>query len=362
VRGVIGSGGGWAREPRTLCALLVAALLAAVLIGWMTSLGARVENALAAGPPGMRWVPAGEFMMGSDDPKARADERPAHRVSVDGFWIDATAVTNSEFRRFVDATGYLTLAERSPDWDELKVQLPPGTPKPAPEMLVAGSAVFRPTASAVPLSDWSRWWGWQPGASWRHPDGPNSSMDGKDDHPVVQIAWTDAVAYAEWAGKRLPTEAEWEYAARGGLGGKRFAWGDNFQSDGRNMANIWQGTFPVADTGADGFKGTAPVASFPPNGYGLYEMTGNVWQHVADWYRPDAYREPATSGVVSNPLGPAQSFDPDEPYAPKRVIRGGSFLCNEAFCFSYRPAARMKLSPDTGLPNVGFRLVINAPR
>jgi sulfatase modifying factor 1 len=319
--------------------------------GWTT--------ATAGERAGMRWIPAGEFRMGSDDPKARPNERPAHRVRVDGFWIDETTVTNAQFRRFVEATGYVTIAERVTDWEQLKKQVPPGTPKPSSEMLAPGSPVFQPTDAPVPLSDWSRWWRWQPGANWRHPNGPDSSIDGKDDHPVVQVAWEDAAAYARWAGNRLPTEAEWEFAARGGLDGKLFAWGDSFEPDGKPMANTWQGTFPVNDTGEDGFKGTAPVRSFPPNGYGLYEMTGNVWHHVADWYHPDTYRQQAAAGVAINPTGPAQGFDPNEPYSPKRVIRGGSFLCSEAFCFSYRPAARMPLPPDTGLPNVGFRLVMS---
>ena len=266
-------------------------------------------------------------------------------------------VTNAQFRRFVEATGYVTVAERKPDWEELKKQLPPGTPKPSEEVLTAGSGVFEPTKGPVDFSDWSEWWRWQPGADWRHPGGPGTSIEDQDDHPVVQVAWEDAVAYAKWAEKRLPTEAEYEFAARGGLDGKRFTWGDELNPDGKFMANIWQGTFPQTDTGEDGFKGTAPVASFPANGYGLFDMTGNVWQHTSDWYRTDTYREQAKQGVVFNPGGPASSFDPDDPLSPKHVIRGGSFLCSEAFCFSYRPAARMKLSPDSALPNVGFRLV-----
>jgi formylglycine-generating enzyme len=311
----------------------------------------------SAGPRGMVWIPGGEFTMGSDDPKARADERPAHRIRVDGFWMDKTVVTNAQFRAFVEATGYVTVAERKPDWEELKKQLPPGTPKPPDEVLKAGSTVFQPTDGPVDLSDWSQWWHWQSGADWRHPGGPGTSIDGKDDYPVVQVAWEDTLAYAKWAGKRLPTEAEYEFAARGGLDGKRFAWGDEFAPDGKFMANTWQGTFPAIDTAEDGFNGTSPVGSFPANGYGLFDITGNVWQHVSDWYRPDTYHEQAKQGVVANPVGPASSLDPDEPLSPKHVIRGGSFLCSEAFCFSYRPAARMKMSPDSALPNVGFRLV-----
>ena len=197
---------------------------------------------------------------------ARSDEAPAHEVRVDGFWIDETTVTNGQFRKFVEATGYVTIAERYTDWEELKKQVPPGTPKPSAEMLAPGSPVFQPTDAPVPLSDWSRWWRWRPGANWRHPGGPDTSIDGKDDYPVVQVAWEDAMAYAKWAGKRLPTEAEWEFAARGGLDGKLFVWGDSFEPDGKPMANTWQGTFPAADTGEDGYKGTSPVRSYAPNG------------------------------------------------------------------------------------------------
>jgi sulfatase modifying factor 1 len=221
--------------------------------------GASVSAAL----PGMAWIPRGEFTMGSDDPKARADERPIHRVRVDGFWIDKTPVTNAEFRRFVEATGYVTVAERKPDWEELKKQLPSGTVKPSDDVLVAGSGVFQPTQGPVDLSDRSEWWRWQPGADWRHPGGPGSSIEDKDDHPVVQVAWEDAVAYASWIGKRLPTEAEYEFAARGGLNGKLFAWGDEFTADGKFLANTWQGTFPATDTGEDGY-GPPPYYGRPP--------------------------------------------------------------------------------------------------
>jgi formylglycine-generating enzyme len=261
-----------------------------------------------------------------------ADERPTHRVRVDGFWMDKTVITNTQFQRFVEATDYVTVAERKPDWEELKKQLPPGTPKPPDDLLVAGSGVFQPTTGPVDLSDWGQWWRWQPGANWRHPGGPDTSIEGKDDYPVVQVAWEDAVTYAKWAGKRLPTEAEYEFAARGGFDRKRFAWGDDFRPDGKFMANTWQGAFPATDTGEDGFKGTAPVASFPSNGYGLFDMTGNVWQHVSDWYRADTYSEQAKQGIVSNPVGPASSFDPDEPLSPKHVIRG-------AHIFAQRPSA-----------------------
>jgi formylglycine-generating enzyme required for sulfatase activity len=307
----------------------------------------------------MRWIPAGEFTMGTDDSQSMPNERPAHRVTLAGFWMDEHDVTNAEFRRFVEATGYVTTAERKPDWEELKKQLPPGTPRPDDNLLVPGALVFTPPSHPVPLDDLSGWWTWTPGASWRHPRGPGSSIDGLDDHPVVQVSWDDAVAYARWAGKRLPTEAEWEYAARGGLEGKRFVWGDVFQPGGRHLANTYQGQFPVHDAGEDGYTGTSPVKHFPPNGYGLYDMAGNVWQWTSDWYRADAHAQ--VHGACENPTGPAASFDPADSYAPKRVIKGGSFLCHVSYCESYRPSARRGTPPDTGSQHVGFRGVRSGP-
>jgi formylglycine-generating enzyme len=304
----------------------------------------------------MAWIAGGEFTMGSDDALARADEKPPHRVRVDAFWMDETEVTNAQFRDFVDATRYVTTAERKPLWEDLQKQLPPGTPKPPDELLVAGSLVFTPTEKPMPLDNHGRWWRWQVGADWRHPDGPDSSIDGKDHHPVVHVSWEDATAYAHWAGKRLPTEAEWEFAARGGLDGKPFVWGDEPLSD--KSANVWQGSFPNSDLASDGFRGTAPVKSFAPNGYGLYDMAGNVWEWVADWYRPDTYARRAGAGAVLNPLGPDDSFDPQEPYTSKRAIRGGSYLCNDSYCAGYRPSARMKTDPLTGLSHTGFRCIM----
>jgi formylglycine-generating enzyme required for sulfatase activity len=232
-------------------------------------------------PENMVWIPSGEFTMGTNDVRSFPNERPAHRAHVEGFRIDEHDVTNAEFAKFVEATGYVTTAERKPDWNELKKELPPGTPKPDESVLVAGSLVFTPTSGPVPLNDLSAWWRWVPGASWRHPEGPGSTIEGRKNHPVVQVPWDDAVAYAKWAGKRLPTEAEWEFAARGGLEGKRYAWGDESRPGGKYVANTWQGLFPVTNTAEDGFVGTSPVKSFPPNGYGLYDMAGNVWQWSA---------------------------------------------------------------------------------
>jgi formylglycine-generating enzyme required for sulfatase activity len=313
-----------------------------------------------AGPPGMSWIEGGEFTIGTDDPRSHPNERPAHRVRVDGFWMDETPVTNAQFRTFVKATGYVTTAEQKPDWEELKKQLPPGTPKPDENLLVPGSLVFTPPDHPVPLNNLANWWSWTPGANWKHPQGPNSSIDGKDDHPVVQVSWDDAVAYAKWAGKRLPTEAEWEFAARGGLDRKRFNWGDEFKPGGKHQANTYQGQFPVKDNAEDGFAGTSPVKTFAPNSYGLYDMAGNVWNWCSDWYRADWHALCASKHEISsNPIGPEKSFDPADPFAPKRVIKGGSFLCHESYCESYRPSARRGTPPDTGSGHVGFRCVIS---
>jgi formylglycine-generating enzyme required for sulfatase activity len=314
------------------------------------------------GPPpiGMKWVPGGEFVMGTDDSRSFPNERPAHRVRVDGFWMDEHPVTNAQFRAFVDATKYVTTAEQTPDWEELRKQLPPGTPKPPDSTLVAGSLVFVAPNHSVPLDDLSQWWRWTPGASWREPEGPGSSIAGRDAHPVVHVSWDDAVAYAKWAGGRLPTEAEWEFAARGGLSGKRYSWGDEVHPPDRrerHLANTFQGHFPDRQTAEDGFAGTSPVRSFPANGYGLFDVAGNVWQWTSDWYRPDAFVERATQGLCENPSGPTSAFDPADPYLPKRVIKGGSFLCHESYCESYRPSARRGTSPDSGSSHIGFRIV-----
>lgn len=325
---------------------------------------ARETSTRPDGPQGMVWIPAGEFQMGSTDPLARPDESPVHRVRVDGFWIDATEVTNAQFAAFVKATGYKTVAERPVDWEALKKQVPPGTPKPDDKLLQPGSLVFTPPGHPVELNDVSQWWSWTLGADWRHPEGPKSDIHGKEDYPVVQIAFEDAVAYAKWAGKSLPTEAQWEYAARGGLDGKVNVWGDAPVDPRR--CNVWQGHFPDKNTAADGFARSAPVKRFPPNGFGLYDMAGNVWEWCRDLYRPDTYarqvaalNQAGGSTVVVNPTGPKTSFDPRNPSAPVvHVQRGGSFLCNDSYCASYRPSARMAASPDTGLQHLGFRCVM----
>ncbi|MGQ0734029.1 MAG: formylglycine-generating enzyme family protein [Acidobacteriota bacterium] len=302
-------------------------------------------------PPGMVWIPGGLFQMGSDHVVAAPDERPVHPVEVDGFFMDVHTVTNAQFHAFVAATGYTTVAERPPDVAELLRQLPPGAPRPPPEALVAGSLVFAPTGRVVDLNDWSQWWRWVPGANWRHPDGPGSSIEGRDDFPVVHVAWADAVAFAEWAGKRLPTEAEWEFAARGGQDGAAHPWGPSPYDPRHPQAHIYDGTFPL--------EPAAPraVGSYGANAYGLYDMSGNVWQWTSDWYRPETYRADATRGIVRNPTGPASGLDPRDGYEATRVQRGGSYLCNDAYCRGYRVSARGHGAPDTGASHVGFRTV-----
>ncbi len=311
-------------------------------------------------PPGMVWIPGGEFSMGShveseshcDLPGVTADALPVHRVSVDPFWMDATELTNEEFDKFARTTGYVTIAERTPTAADF-----PGAPA---DKLIAGAIVFTPTAAAVPLNDYFQWWRYRKGANWRHPEGPESNIKGREKYPVVQIAYEDAEAYAKWAGKRLPTEAEWEFAARGGLTGKLYAWGDDLLPGGKPTANTYQGKFPVNDTAIDGFAGIAPVASFAPNGYGLYDVAGNVWEWVSDWYRPDYYAKLAAGGVARNPRGPESSFDPAEPGVKKRVHRGGSFLCTDQYCTRYMVGTRGKGESDSGTNHVGVRFVKNA--
>ncbi|MFJ1259797.1 formylglycine-generating enzyme family protein [Cupriavidus sp. CuC1] len=320
------------------------------------------------GPRDMAWIPGGEFLMGSDHPVAEANERPARKTRVHGFWMDRHHVTNAEFRAFVAATGYVTTAERKPDWETIKVQVPPGTPRPPDSALFPGGMVFVGTDHPVSLQDYSRWWRFVPGADWRHPNGSGSSIEGKDSHPVVQVSYEDAQAYAKWSGKRLPTEAEWEFASRGGLEQATYSWGDQFAPGGRQMANVWQGQqsqpFPVVSPKGGGAPGTSAAGTFPANGFGLSDMTGNAWQWVADWYRADQFRRAAsTDREQVDPQGPADSWDPSEPgipeQAPRRVIRGGSFLCNQDYCLSYRPSARRGADPYTSMSHLGFRLVMD---
>lgn len=305
---------------------------------------------------GMIKINGGEFLMGAHDQLGRPDEYPQHSVKVSTFYMDITEVTNVQFRAFVKATGYKTTAEKAPDWEQLKKQLPPGTPKPADSLLVASSLVFHPTGEPVPLNNASLWWRWTKGADWQHPEGPHSSIKGRDNYPVVHISWNDANAYAKWAGKRLPTEVEWECASRGGLKNQPYPWGKEEPYNGKAKANTWDGQFPYNNTTTDRFKELAPVKSYAANGYGLYDMAGNVWEWCSDNYRFDYYQS-LPKGTLENLKGPKDSYDPHQPGTPVKVIRGGSFLCNETYCSGYRVSSRMMSSPDTGLQNTGFRCV-----
>ncbi|MDX2038844.1 MAG: formylglycine-generating enzyme family protein [Isosphaeraceae bacterium] len=298
-------------------------------------------------PPGMRWIAGGRFSMGCDDPEM-GDARPWHEVTVRGFWMDETEVTNAQFAEFVKATGYVTSAERALDPKDF-----PGIPK---QDLAPAGVTFSPPDRPVPLDNHLAWWRLVPGADWRHPEGPHSNISGKENHPVVHVSWEDAAAYAKWAKKRLPTEAEWEFAARGGADRLPYIWGTEMNPGGKALANTWQGRFPVENTLADGHRLTAPVKSYPPNAFGLYEMAGNVWEWCADWYRPDYYR---LSPSV-DPQGPSDSYDPQEPGVMKRVQRGGSFLCSDQYCKRYNPGSRGKGDHASGANHVGFRCVLDA--
>jgi sulfatase modifying factor 1 len=314
------------------------------------------EKTSTQSPPGMQWIPGGSFRMGSED--FYPEEGPVHEVSVDGFWIDRYVVTNEKFAHFVEATGYVTIAERA-----LNPADYPGAP---PENLVPGALVFQKTRGPVDLTDYTNWWVWAPGTSWRHPFGPHSSIDGIEQHPVVHIAYEDAEAYARWIGKELPTEAEWERAARGGLEGKRFTWGDEHFPDGKAMANSWQGEFPWQNLLLDRFEGTSPVGSFPANGYGLFDMAGNVWEWTSDWYVQNHADEISTPccGPATNPRihSPEKSFDTNQPqvHIPRKVVKGGSHLCAPNYCLRYRPAARQPQMIDTGMSHIGFRCIVRA--
>lgn len=305
---------------------------------------------------GMVLIPAGEFYMGTDEMESYPVERPAVKRQIKSFWMDETEVTNTQFSQFVEETGYVTLAEKIPDWEEMKKQLPPGTPKPSDEDMQPGSLVFSPPSHEVPLQDISLWWKWVLGASWKHPEGPGSNIEGKENHPVVHIAYEDAEAYAKWAGKRLPTETEWEYAAKAGIDHQRYAWGDTFKPRGKFMANTFQGKFPHENLSEDGFEGTAPVKSFAPNGYGLYDMIGNVWEMTSDWF--DAIKFQRLSGnAPALDSSISLCYNPSNPYALEKVIKGGSFLCADDYCINYRPSARQGQDYESGTSNIGFRCV-----
>jgi formylglycine-generating enzyme required for sulfatase activity len=336
----------------------VALLAVGAGLGAAAAMLFRDDRPWGSAPPGMVWIPGGKFAMGTNDSNPRFfDARPEHEVEINGFWMDETEVTNEQFAKFVEATGYVTVAEQKPTLEQIMANLRPGAEPPPPEALVPGSLVFVPSDGPVPWSDEANWWKWTPGACWKHPEGPGSDITSRMNHPVVHVCWKDADAYCQWAGKRLPTEAEWERAARGGLVGKKYAWGDEApDAGGKWRCNIWQGEFPWKNTLADGYLRTAPVKTYPPNAYGLYEVAGNVWEWCADWYTPDYYKD----SPKKNPRGPEKSYDPrvrpnENPYTPKRVMRGGSFLCSDGFCARYKPYGRGEGDIDTGQSHVGFR-------
>lgn len=308
-------------------------------------------------PDDMVLIKGGEFSMGGINPvglmggghESMADSRPVHRVRLKAFLIDKTEVTNAQFAAFVKATGYKTVAEKAPTKEEF--------PTVPVEDLVAGSIVFTPPTHDVPLNNILQWWTYQKGVNWQHPEGANTDLKGKDNYPVVHIAWEDAAAYAKWAGKRLPTEAEWEFAARGGLSGNIYAWGNQLNPNNEWRANTFQGTFPNKNAAEDGFSGIAPVKKYAPNAYGLYDIAGNVWEWCSDWYRPDYYEKLQKQGIADNPKGPQDSLDPDEPNLPKKVQRGGSFLCTDQYCTRYMVGTRGKGEVKSASNHVGFRCV-----
>ncbi len=307
-------------------------------------------------PEGMVWIPGGIFQQGAvaNDKMAMPHEKPANWVFVDGFYMDITEVTNEDYEKFIAATGYVTVAERTLDWEEIKKQVPPGTPKPHDSILQPGSLLFnKPKRKIDNLHDYSQWWVWKVGANWRQPEGPGSSIEGKENYPVVHIAFEDATAYCEWAGRRLPTEAEWEFAAKGGLEDAKYFWG-NDDSILPEMANTWNGDFPNENSKADGFERSAPVSSFPPNNYGLFDMAGNVWEFTSDWYSENYYMIDSGREILNNPVGPDQ---PGNASIPAKVIKGGSFLCNASYCASYRVSARMFNTLDSSQEHLGFRTV-----
>ena len=326
-------------------------LLTCALLGACTSTGSEESTV----QEGMVLIPKGRFIMGARSDQSYPDEFPRHPVAVSAFLMDAHEVTNAQFLAFVEATGYKTVAERDIDWEEMKKQVPAGTPKPPDSLLMAGSLVFKKTTGPVNLNYHEQWWQWTTGASWRQPEGPESALEGRMDHPVVHVSWEDAQAYATWAGKRLPTEAEWEWAALGGLEEAIYPWGNKAASLAQDEANFWQGAFPYQNQQLDGFEGTAPVKSFAPNGYGLYDMAGNVWEWCQDKYNVGQYAKDAKMGLINNPAGAKDYYDPREPLAQKHVIRGGSFLCNDSYCSGYRNARRMSSSKDSGFNHTGFR-------
>ncbi|MFD1161154.1 formylglycine-generating enzyme family protein [Hwangdonia seohaensis] len=326
------------------------------------SLNTTTLDSLIKHPPtGMVWIPKGSFLQGAvpQDEIAMAHEKPQHAVTVDGFFMDITEVTNAQFSKFVDETGYITTAEREIDWEEMKKQLPEGTPKPHDTILQPGSLMFKKTKTSVPnLYDFSQWWRWVIGVNWKKPSGINSTLEGKEDYPVTHISFEDAQAYCKWAGKRLPTEAEWEYAARAQNENTTYFWGNDVSLLSKK-ANTWEGEFPVFNTLEDGFERTAPVKSYPGNDFGLYDMAGNVWEWTSDWYNVNYYKELASKNTPAiNPKGATEAYNPNNPYVQEKIIKGGSFLCSYTYCASYRISSKMGSSTDSSSEHIGFRTVV----
>ncbi len=343
--------------------LFVLGISAVALLGCKENKNAikTYENTTKEPPQGMVWIPAGTFEQGavSQDKMAMHYEKPSHTVTVDGFYMDITEVTNAQFSKFIEETNYITTAERTINWEEMKAQLPEGTPKPHDSILQPGSLLFKKTKTSVPnLYDFSQWWKWTIGANWKHPNGKDSSIKGKENHPVVHISFDDAIAYCQWAGKRLPTEAEWEYAARGGKKNNIYFWGNDVTQLSKHV-NSWEGEFPVFNTAVDGFEKRAPVKSYPANYFGLYDISGNVWEWTSDWYNTNYYSELASLNTsIINPQGATEAYNPNSPYLKEKIIKGGSFLCNASYCASYRLSSRMGSSTDSSLEHLGFRTVV----
>ncbi len=316
-------------------------------------------NQKVKAPNGMVWVETKTFLQGAkaSDKYAMHREKPAHEVTVDGFFIDITEVTNKQFKAFVDATGYVTVAERPIDWEEMKKDLPAGTPKPHDSILQPGGLIFNKNVNAiVNMQNYGQWWTWKIGANWKHPQGPESSIEGQDNYPVVHIAYEDALAYCKWANRRLPTEAEWESAAQGSNYDVVFTWGNN-PEELNIRANTWQGVFPTLNEPIDGYKYIAPVKSFEPNSIGVYDMSGNVWEITSDLFNVNYYRELGNKKPIVNPQGAGKAYNPDNPYIQERTIKGGSFLCHASYCASFRISAKMGFTPDSGSDHIGFRTV-----
>lgn len=364
----------WTQFSSNICFFLSLALLACesnqeapIHLGFknrmaqeIASLPVRASVETSGSLNSMACIPGGRFVMGATEREfALSRELPIHEVKLDSFYMDVHEVTNEAFRQFVDETGYVTFAERPIDWATLKSQFPEGTPKPSDSLLVPGSMVFQGNTEVFSMSDHSQWWKWVNGACWRHPFGPESSLKGLEKHPVVHISYIDACVFAHWSGKRLPTEAEWEYAARGGLKGNMYPWGNGPIDDGGAKCNYWTGSFPSFNSAEDGYVGSAPVHQFEPNGYGLCDMAGNVWEICADWYDERYYDTFHDSVVLENPKGPETWAYSLEPNDPKRVMRGGSFLCNDSYCASYRVSARMPFSQESGMSHIGFRCAMD---